>query len=124
MKINSILPRCRGDHLIKNCNLATPEEKEKYLNIYFEEKNKKKAEKRALKAAVSSYYEESPTMFRVTFINGAVFGRLFTEIDSDSNVLPPHLFLEIVSACPSIDSEILDMADGNCFAKVDFISGY
>ena len=104
-KYTCLLPRCDGNHRIKDCPLASPEEVKKYLNLYFEQKklNKGKSSEKSkdagsLNAIAKAAMAESSTLFVGKFLDGTVTYSVLADIGADDNFMPCELFTALTKA--------------------------
>ena len=94
-KWTCLLPRCDGNHRIKDCPLATPEEVKKYLDLYFAEKKKTSS---AVRAILAQDCLHTSTLFSATFLGGAIRFNILADIGADDNIMPLDLFSMLMEA--------------------------
>ena len=100
-----LLPRCNKKHYIRDCDLATVDEK-KNLVAELRQKRRKTDHKSKVNAIQTEPAEhdsmDNSSLFTATYCNGALEFTLMADQGSDVNIISPDLLAKLKEANPSV----------------------
>lgn len=109
-------PKCKEKHFMTDCEMTSPEDKQKFLAAYHEGK-KGKGKGGKIGQLTGDNLEEHSSLFSASFCNGAVETTVLADQGADASILPSHLLEKLRKADPQL--KVIDLDRTVYYETVD-----
>lgn len=97
-----LLPRCSKKHYIRDCELATTEEKKSLVAELRQKRRKTHSSGKVGTIHSASEVQNNTSLFNATFLNGAAEMTIMADQGSDANIIPQALLRALRAADPKL----------------------